>query len=199
MNLKSPIQNKNLLTSALGRLLKDYGKAERLLEDCDYKLQEVLYDEDKMKEYLTEDEIMLLKSCFMLVKYSLNTYAYTVKAKKAEDFFNIFRGEFVDEINNERFYVAYLSPTGELKKVKKISEGNHDSTQVYVAKIFEQVPSGTKFIVLCHNHPNGILYPSNDDLIMTRRIKEASKTITLLDHLIVHKNDYYSFVEHNNL
>lgn len=50
-------------------------------------------------------------------------------------------------------------------------------------------------IILIHNHPSGNLKPSKPDLKITEQLKLACELleITLLDHLIITKSDYYSF------
>ena len=50
-------------------------------------------------------------------------------------------------------------------------------------------------IILVHNHPSGSSTPSPNDKAITNKVKEAMKLldITLLDHLIVTKDGYYSF------
>ena len=52
-------------------------------------------------------------------------------------------------------------------------------------------------IILVHNHPSGNLKPSQDDVNITKKLKESCKLldITLLDHLIVTKDDFYSFAD----
>ncbi len=52
-------------------------------------------------------------------------------------------------------------------------------------------------IILVHNHPSGNLKPSQDDLKITQKLKESCKLldITLLDHLIITKDSYFSFVD----
>jgi len=56
-------------------------------------------------------------------------------------------------------------------------------------------------IVIAHNHPSGNLEPSEADKSITKRLKEASKTIdlNLLDHLIITKEGYYSFSDNGIL
>ena len=48
-----------------------------------------------------------------------------------------------------------------------------------------------------HNHPSGDPTPSNEDILLTRRIKEAGKIIgiELLDHIIIGNNCYISLRE----
>ena len=52
-------------------------------------------------------------------------------------------------------------------------------------------------IIVAHNHPSGILKPSNEDINITNRLKESAKIlgIELLDHLIFTKEGFYSFQE----
>jgi len=54
----------------------------------------------------------------------------------------------------------------------------------------------TSFI-LSHNHPSGNLSPSQADIDLTNKIKQAGKVmdIQLLDHLIITKTNYYSFAD----
>jgi DNA repair protein RadC len=56
-------------------------------------------------------------------------------------------------------------------------------------------------IIACHNHPSGTAYPSDADIKLTKRIKEAANLldIQLLDHIIVAGEDYYSFLDKNIL
>lgn len=52
-------------------------------------------------------------------------------------------------------------------------------------------------IILLHNHPSGNPSPSKDDIIITRRIREAGELvgISLQDHIILGDNCYFSFKE----
>lgn len=52
-------------------------------------------------------------------------------------------------------------------------------------------------IILIHNHPSGNLKPSLDDIEITNKLKECCKLldIMLLDHLIITKDDYFSFAD----
>lgn len=50
-------------------------------------------------------------------------------------------------------------------------------------------------IVLIHNHPSGNLNPSEQDKVITNKLKKACEILdlNLLDHLVVSRNAYYSF------
>lgn len=51
--------------------------------------------------------------------------------------------------------------------------------------------------MLIHNHPSGNASPSEDDILVTDKIRKAGNllNIALLDHLIIGDNEYVSFRE----
>lgn len=52
-------------------------------------------------------------------------------------------------------------------------------------------------IILAHNHPNGSLQPSEQDKILTQKVKQAGLLLDmqLVDHIIVTSEGYYSFAD----
>lgn len=79
-----------------------------------------------------------------------------------------------------------------------LSVGVLDRTSAHPREIFrEAVAGGASAIVMFHNHPSGDPWPSGDDLLMTKRVFEAGELmgVTLLDHLVLAGNRYYSFRE----
>jgi DNA repair protein RadC len=65
-------------------------------------------------------------------------------------------------------------------------------------KAIETLASG---LVICHNHPSGNNSPSDADIRITQKIKEAASLmdIQLLDHLIICGKTYYSFADNGSL
>jgi DNA repair protein RadC len=56
-------------------------------------------------------------------------------------------------------------------------------------------------LIICHCHPSGNLNPSESDIKLTQKIKEAGNLmdIQLLDHLILTSESYYSFSDNGLL
>lgn len=56
-------------------------------------------------------------------------------------------------------------------------------------------------IVLSHNHPSGTLLPSEADVMITEKVKNAAQymDIKLLDHLIITDQFYYSFADQGRI
>ena len=52
-------------------------------------------------------------------------------------------------------------------------------------------------LILCHNHPSGNTQPSEADIRLTRKLKEAGLLLDLpvLDHLIIGGDNYFSFAD----
>ena len=77
-----------------------------------------------------------------------------------------------------------------------ISEGGYTGTVVDVKIIMKELISiNACGFALCHNHPSGNPKPSNADITITKKLKEAGMLmdLQLLDHVIVAGNTYYSF------
>ena len=79
-----------------------------------------------------------------------------------------------------------------------LSKGTVNATLVSTREIFIQaLLSSAVKIVLCHNHPSQIVTPSQMDIDITEKVKAASKLldIPLVDHIIIGKDNYFSFAE----
>lgn len=101
---------------------------------------------------------------------------------------------------NEILYAVCLNSEYKVVSVIKLSEGNEDMVITHPRKIIEAaILHKAHFVVLAHNHPGGISYPSNDDIVSTRKIADILKSIdiTLLDHIVVGVGDIISLKSMN--
>lgn len=106
-----------------------------------------------------------------------------------------------DEIR-EQFYLLLLNNANKVISEQVLSEGGITGTVVDARLLFKQaLLSNATSIVLAHNHPSGNLKPSQADIDLTRKIKDAGKLleIKLMDHLIVADGGYYSFADEGML
>ncbi len=84
--------------------------------------------------------------------------------------------------------------------IYEASKGGIDSSVVDIRIILSvALKCHATQLILVHNHPSGNLSPSSSDQKITENLKKACKLleISLLDHLIITKNGYYSFNEDN--
>lgn len=97
---------------------------------------------------------------------------------------------------DEEFKTLFLDSRNQIIAVETLKTGTVNRSVVYPRKIVERaLYNHAAGVIIAHNHPAGTLQPSQDDRGVTKAIKEALKTvdITLLDHIIIGSNDYYSF------
>lgn len=102
----------------------------------------------------------------------------------------------------ERFLCATLNGAHEVIKVHIISIGLINRTVVHPREVFyPAIVDGAVAIIISHNHPSNRLDPSPEDRDITNRLHQASEVlgIALLDHVIIGRGGYYSFVEHGLL
>ncbi len=115
--------------------------------------------------------------------------------RSSKDSFNYIYPEIAD-LPHEEFYVLYLNKSNKVINHRHISAGGVSGTvadtKIILKHALELLATS---IIAVHNHPSGNLKPSQADIDLTRKLKEAAKLIdvTLLDHLIIGDKDYYSF------
>lgn len=96
----------------------------------------------------------------------------------------------------ERFVVLYLNNANKILHEEVVTQGGINSTVADVRIILKiAIQVNAINIVVCHNHPSGNLRPSDADKTLTTKLKNAAKLmeITLLDHIIVSTEGFYSF------
>jgi DNA repair protein RadC len=98
----------------------------------------------------------------------------------------------------EHFVIFYLDSRNQEIKREIISIGSLNVNLVHPREVFEPaVRNLTAQIILAHNHPSGDPTPSEDDLEITKRLIETGKIlgIEVIDHIIVAKDNFFSFKE----
>jgi DNA repair protein RadC len=102
----------------------------------------------------------------------------------------------------EEFIVLLLDRRNRVLGYQLLSKGGISGTVVDIKLVYSvALKSLASGIILAHNHPAGSTEPSNQDLALTKKIQEAGKhlDIALLDHIILTKEDYYSFADNGQL
>ena len=100
----------------------------------------------------------------------------------------------------EHFMVIYLNARQEVILKEVISIGTLNASLVHPREVFEPaVKHLASVVLLAHNHPSGDVEPSEADISITKRLEEVGKImgIEVMDHIIITRERYYSFREHN--
>jgi DNA repair protein RadC len=118
--------------------------------------------------------------------------------KDPAEVFELFRHRFKGLLQ-ERLLLVGLSSKNHIIFEKIISFGSEQSVYLESNDIFhELIRHQSKRFILIHNHPSGIVKPSEQDIQTTYTLKEQSKKIglVLLDHIIIGEDQYYSMAKH---
>lgn len=123
------------------------------------------------------------------------------KISTCKDAFNVVKEFITEDVVGlqEQFVVLYLNNAGKLIGTYPAFKGAITATTVDFKII---AVTGVKLmatqVIIAHNHPSGNMNPSTQDLMLTKRLKEALKLLEmdLIDHLILGPdNRYISFSE----
>ncbi len=123
------------------------------------------------------------------------------KITSSKDVFEIMQ-PIIGDLQHEEFWVLYLNNSNKIIDRSQVSKGGITSTLVDTRLVFKKAMEISAVgIILAHNHPSGMLKPSEPDKKLTQKIKIAGETldIKILDHLIITEKAYFSFADTNNL
>ncbi|MDB4635470.1 DNA repair protein RadC [Flavobacteriaceae bacterium] len=99
---------------------------------------------------------------------------------------------------HEEFWVLYLDNAHVVLERSLLGKGGFTATVVDIRLVLQQALKwGATAMIVAHNHPTGNLTPSAADKTLTLKLKDAAKLLdmVLLDHIIVGKNEYFSFAD----
>jgi DNA repair protein RadC len=119
----------------------------------------------------------------------------------SRDVFDCMKPHLLD-LQHEEFWIILLNRANVVTNKLQVSAGGVAGTVADPKIIFklalEHLSSG---IILIHNHPSGNLSPSQTDIDLTKKLREAGKflDVPVLDHVIFTDNDYYSFADKGTL
>ena len=108
----------------------------------------------------------------------------------------------IDRQTEEVFYVVCVNTKNRIIGIHEVSRGILDASLVSQRELFKRVLlNNAAKIFIIHNHPSGVPTPSNADFLVTNKVKKAGELldISLLDHIIIGDNQYYSFKENGKL
>lgn len=98
----------------------------------------------------------------------------------------------------EHVWVFQLDNRNRIKLIELVTLGTLNSSLIHPREVFRRaVHEGSASIILAHNHPSGDSDPSEQDIIITRKLRDAGKIleIELIDHIIIGRDKFYSLKE----
>ncbi len=140
-------------------------------------LPSIIYKDELKNKKLVDKETLKISNKDILLKYLRNKIGY-------------------EEI--EKFYVLYLSSSNEVIEFEENSVGTLDRSSVYPREIYKKIINlNAKSVILAHNHPSDNITPSKCDIELTNEMAKGLKNFgaLLIEHIIITKNSYFSFLE----
>ncbi len=117
------------------------------------------------------------------------------------DSYEVLRPHLLD-VPYEEFWLLLLNRANHVMRVEKVSQGGVAGTVADPKLIFKAALDHlASAVILAHNHPSGNRRPSQADISLTRKLREAGTLLDLpiLDHLIFTEDGYYSFADEGML
>ncbi len=102
----------------------------------------------------------------------------------------------------EMVKLLMLNSKSKLLGESNISKGTVNGSLITPREMFiEALEKNAVNIILLHNHPSGDPSPSEQDILLTKRVADAGQLIgiELIDHIIIGNNCYFSFCENHML
>lgn len=123
-----------------------------------------------------------------------------IKITTSKDSFDIMRLFFDQDTLEltESVIALFLNRSNNTIGWLKVSQGGISGTVIDVRLILATaLKCAASSIILAHNHPSGNRQPSDNDIKITNKLKEAGNImdIRLLDHLIITETEYYSMAD----
>lgn len=110
--------------------------------------------------------------------------------------------ELIHEYEHEIFAVLLLDTKHKIIGFHEMFRGSIDSASVYPREVVKlALEHNAAAMILTHNHPSGNPQPSQADILLTTKLKEALALVDVrvLDHIIVGTDWCYSMVESGDM
>lgn len=204
----SSLNNEELLSIILGSGNKNKGVKDiassilgSVKDICD--LKNLNY-----QELIKIDGIGNAKACILLAVFELSKRMNQnivslngIVFNSPDIIFEYFKDKFSLEMQ-ENFYCVYLDSKKRIISSKLLFKGTVDRSLVHPREVFKEAYLLSASSIICvHNHPSGNINPSREDCFLTKMLKEVGEImgIEVNDHIIVGKENYYSFFENGEI
>jgi DNA repair protein RadC len=144
---------------------------------------------------LTKDEQKIIDNAIQIIESKSNNNDFVINSPDAVKQFCVLQLAMSE---NEKFGVLFLDNQHRLIEFSIMFTGTVDSATIYPREVAKKALAlNSSAIVITHNHPSGLLTPSNADKQITTKLFDGLKLldIRVLDHIIVSQQGSLSFAE----
>jgi len=113
----------------------------------------------------------------------------------AQTLYAILRAESEADQDKEHVWCIGLTASGMIRYVDLVSLGTITESHAQPRDIFRlAITTGAHHVILGHNHPGGEARPSENDIAVTNRIRQAGEIlgIALYDHIIIGEYPHFT-------
>ncbi len=156
------------------------------------KLSECTLQELKEIRGVGDAKALQIKAIFELSKRVRAGKICETVFNNSADVANYYIAKLGDK-KKEYFIAVFLDSKNKIISDKVISIGTLNASLVHPREVFkEAMRASANSIILVHNHPSGDPEPSEEDIMITKKLQETGETvgITILDHIIIAKDKY---------
>ena len=175
--------------------------AQHILHQCENDLSKLarlsIKDLQKFNGIGEAKAISILAGLELGRRRKVSEPSAKIKIRTSDDAFKLLHGDLMD-LNHEEFWLLLLKRNNEVIKKEMVSKGGQTGTVVDPKIIFKRaLEESASCILLAHNHPSGNLKPSEQDIALTKKMQRAGAAleITILDHLIITDDSFFSFAD----
>jgi DNA repair protein RadC len=180
--------------------------AKRILHECQDNLNELaqLSISDLCKRFKGIGEakaITIIAALELGKRRKTNEILERKKIKSSADLFDLFEPVLID-LPHEEFWIGLLNGANKVIEIKRLTQGGSKQIVVDVPMLLKMaLEKSAQAVVVAHNHPSGQNRPSHEDEQITRRIKSGCEAIgiSLIDHIIIARGQYYSFSDEGKM
>lgn len=195
--LPSEYSDGELLTAVLGSATASLCQQLTLKHDG-FRSIGILSPVELIEQGFAPGAVNRLTALFEIAKrYGEREFKIGEPFRGSGDVYAHFREHLAVEIC-ELFYVVLLDNKHRKIRDVLVSKGSLTSALVHPRDVFAQVVRhSAAAMVIVHNHPSGDPTPSREDLEITRRLREVGDLmgVRVLDHIVIGKGRYVSFVD----
>lgn len=172
------------------QLMERFGSFCQVLEASVEDLQKV--------EGVTENAAVFLSLMADTARYYQTSKLKSIKSLPTIDACGEYLVPKFVGMKNEVVYILCLDAKCKLLGCKMLGEGSVNSAAVPIRKIVETaLQYNATTVILAHNHPAGVAFPSAEDVYATKKVSAAlaAVEVQLQDHLIVAEDDFVSLAQ----
>lgn len=179
--------------------------AEEVLKQVDdiHKLKNLNFEQLKKIKGIGSKKAATILAALELAKrinYELDSIS-GLKMTDSSLVYKYYKNKIGDKLQ-EYFYCIYLNSAKKVIKDKLLFIGTINQSIVHPREIFKEAYLLSASSIICiHNHPAGSVFPSKEDINLTNKLVEIGNLlgVKVVDHVIITKNNYYSFFENNDI